>query len=483
MLNDAEYAALLRAHLALFIERAFMHLNRDAPYQPNWHIDLIAAKLEAVQAGTLRRLIINVPPRSLKSLAVSVAFPAWLLGHNSAKEIICASYGQDLSDKFAGDCRNVMTSDWYGRLFGPRLAAGRASLADLRTLRGGGRYATSVAGPLTGRGGDLILIDDPLKPDQALSEVERHNVNHWFDHTVMSRLNDKEQGAIVIIMQRLHLDDLVGHVVEQGGWEVVSLPAIAEQEETFVYASPLGQKHVMRQVGDLLHPARESRETLQVLRATLGEYHFAGQYQQSPVPLGGGLVKHDWIRYYEPYDLPAEFDQIMQSWDTANKETELSDFSVCTTWGIHGDVRYLLHVLRRRMNFPDLKRAVGDLVREHRPAVVLIEDKASGTQLIQELRNNGISSIKEVKSEGSKVMRMHAQTSAFEGGFVRLPRQAPWLDTYVTELTTFPKGRHDDQVDSTAQALAWITLNGVEPALITFYRQQVEDARESGYIA
>ena len=477
MLHDAEYAVLLRARLGLFIERAFVHLNPETPYQPNWHIDLIAAKLEAVQAGTIRRLIVNVPPRSLKSLAVSVAFPAWLLGHDPAKEIICASYGQDLSDKFAGDCRNVMTSDWYERLFGLRLAAGRQSLADLRMRIGGGRYATSVGGPLTGRGGDIIVLDDPLKPDQALSDVERQNVNHWFDHTVMSRLNDKEKGAIVIIMQRLHLDDLVGHVVEQGGWEVVSLPAIAEQEETYVYESAIGRQRVVRQVGDLLHPARESRATLQALRAALGEYHFAGQYQQSPVPLGGGLVKHDWIRYYDPHDVPAKHDQVLQSWDTANKETELSDYSACTTWGITGDVRYLLHVLRRRMNFPDLKRAVGDLIREYRPGIVLIEDKASGTQLIQELRNSGIASIREVKPESNKVMRMHAQTGAFEGGFVRLPRMAPWLDAYVSELTTFPKGRYDDQVDSTAQALAWITVNSVEPGLITYYRRLVAEAR------
>ena len=478
MLNDAEFAALLRARLTFFIERAFGHLNPEIPYLPNWHIDLIAAKLEAVQAGTIRRLIINVPPRSLKSLAVSVAFPAWVLGHDPAKQIICASYGQDLSDKFAADCRNVMTSDWYWRLFGPRLAAGRPSLADLRTLKGGGRYATSVGGPLTGRGGDMIVIDDPLKPDQALSDVERQNVNNWFDNTLMSRLNDKEKGAIVIIMQRLHLDDLVGHVVEQGGWEVVSLPAIAEKEEIFVYESAMGRKTVVRHVGDLLHPARESRETLQVLQAVLGEYNFSGQYQQSPVPLGGGLVKFDWIRYYEPYDVPEKFDQILQSWDTANKETELSDFSVGTTWGIKGEVRYLLYVLRQRMNFPDLKRAVLELIREYRPDVVLIEDKASGTQLIQELRNAGISSIKEVKPESNKVMRMNAQTGAFEGGFVRLPRKAPWLDAYLSELTTFPKGRYDDQVDSTAQALAWITMNGLEPGIIAYYRQLVEQARE-----
>jgi predicted phage terminase large subunit-like protein len=240
--------------------------------------------------------------------------------------------------------------------------------------------------------------------------------------------------------------------------------------------SVIGRQRVVRRIGDLLHPARESRETLQLLQAGLGEYNFAGQYQQSPVPLGGGLVKLEWIRYYEPHDIPEKFDQILQSWDTANKETELANFSVCTTWGIKGDVRYLLNVMRRRMNFPDLKRAVMELIREYRPDIVLIEDKASGTQLIQELRHGGISSIKEVKPESNKIMRMNAQTGAFEGGFVRLPRQAPWLDAFRSELTTFPKGRYNDQVDSTAQALAWITMNGVEPAMITYYRRLAEQA-------
>ena len=411
----------------------------------------------------------------------SVAFVAWALGRNPALQFICASYGQDLAEKHAVDCRNVMTAEWYQRLFGPVLKGNRQAASDLRTSRGGGRYATSVGGPLTGLGGDILLIDDPLKPDEALSDAARQGANAWVDNTLMSRLNDKRTGAIVVIMQRLHMDDLVGHVIEQGGWEVVSLPAIAETQERFEFDTLAGTKVVVRQIGEALHPQREPIEILQDIRRTIGEYNFAGQYQQTPSPAGGGLVKEAWLRYYEPHEKPPKFDQILQSWDTASKESELADFSVCTTWGLKrngaGYDFYLLDVWREKVAFPGLKKAVLELNAKFKPDVILIEDKSSGIQLIQELRSMGHSKVKEAKTEGNKLMRLNAQTPAIEGGFVLLPRRATWLDAYVMELTTFPAGRHDDQVDSTSQALAWIAVNGVEPALITYYRKRVREMR------
>ena len=470
-LTQAEMAVLLRHDFNSFIQRCFIHLNPETPYHDNWHIDLIAAKLEACRAGKCRRLIINVPPRSLKSICTSIAYPAWILAHQPAAQIVCASYGQDLSDKLAQDTRSIMMSDWYQALFATRLVGGRPSVSDFRTTRGGGRLATSVGGVLTGRGADIIIIDDPLKPDEALSDTQRQNVNNWFDHTVLSRLNNKKTGCVIMIMQRLHLDDLVGHVIGQDDWEVVSLPSIAEKNETFTADTIFGERIFTRTTGDLLHPARESVEELDNLRTTLGEYHFAGQYQQSPVPMGGGLVKEAWLRYYEVGEALPRFAQIVQSWDTANKESELCDYSVCTTWGVSQSNLYLLDVVRRRMDFPDLKRAVMEQSAKHRPTVILIEDKASGTQLIQELRASGISTIKAVKPEGNKTMRMNAQTSKIEGGFVFLPIQAHWLAAYQVEITTFPHGKFDDQVDSTSQALGWIQLNGVDPGLLQYYRE------------
>jgi predicted phage terminase large subunit-like protein len=315
--------------------------------------------------------------------------------------------------------------------------------------------ATSVGGVLTGRGADMIIIDDPLKPDEALSESRRNAVNEWYDHTLLTRLNDKERGCIVIIMQRLHQDDLVGHVIEQEDWEILSFAAIAEADEIYQIDSPLGRRLFKREAGSILHPERESAVTLAHIRQTIGEYNFSAQYQQNPTPVGGAMVKTGWLQYYEPDERPERFSQTVQSWDTANKATELSDYSVCTTWGAHDNRYYLLDVFRQRLNYPDLKRKVQELAKRDRPSSILIEDKASGTQLIQDLKADRVYAITAYQPPAGtdKIMRLHAQTAVFENGRVLVPSRAPWLSEYINELTSFPGARHDDQVDSTTQAL------------------------------
>ena len=328
-----EYRALLRQDFSIFSQRCFRQLDPQTNFLNNWHIEVLAAKLEACRQGRIRRLIINIPPRHLKSHCASIAFPAWCLGHNPTAQILCVSYAQDLSDKLARDCRSVMTSKWFQALFSTRPLSRTQALQEFRTTAHGSRLATSVGGVLTGRGADIIIIDDPLKPEEAMSESQRRAVNQWYDNTLFSRLNDKHWGCIILIMQRLHEDDLVGHVLGQDDWEILSFPAIAEQDEEHLIETPLGTQRFTRRVGDVLHPQRESRETLAHIRQTLGEYNFAGQYQQAPAPLGGGLIKTDWFRTYQSGDLPARFDQIVQSWDTANKVSQLSDYSVCTTGG------------------------------------------------------------------------------------------------------------------------------------------------------
>ena len=236
----------------------------------------------------------------------------------------------------------------------------------------------------------------------------------------------------MLIMHRLHEDDLAGHVQAQETWEVVCYPAIAEEDETHLIETPLETRRVTRSRGEALHPEREPLDMLEQIRRTIGEYNFAGQYQQAPSPQGGGMVKSAWFKSYVANERPAEFDRIVQSWDTANKASELSDFSVCTSWGIKGNDLYLLHVLRRRMEYPELKRAV----REQRDAfaaeVVLIEDKASGTQLIQELVAEGLHAVTRYQPQADKIMRMHAQTAMIENGFVHLPKEAGWLAEYRT---------------------------------------------------
>jgi predicted phage terminase large subunit-like protein len=476
----ALYQALLRADLAGFAHRAFCELNPRGGFAMNWHVEAITAKLSALRAGRIGRLIISVPPRHLKSHLASVAFPAWCLGHDPSTQILCVSYAQDLADKLSRDCRRIMTSDWYQRLFPTRLSPQRQAVAEFETTAQGCRLATSVGGVLTGRGADIIIIDDPLKPEEALSQTQRLAANEWFDHTLYSRLNDKRKGAIVLIMHRLHEDDLVGHVLAQEDWEVVRFPAIAEDDETYMIEALVESRCVSRARGEALHPEREPIEMLEQIRRTIGEYNFAGQYQQAPSPLGGGLVKAAWFRNYAPNERPDQFDRIVQSWDTANKASELSDFSVCTSWGIKGKDLYLLHVLRRRMEYPELKRIVREQAQAFAANVVLIEDKASGTQLIQELVADGLHAVTRYQPQSDKVMRMHAQTAMIENGFVHLPKEAPWLAPYLHELAAFPKGRHDDQVDSTAQMLDWFK-RGSGPSsnagIFELYRRRAEELR------
>jgi predicted phage terminase large subunit-like protein len=454
------YAEVLRNDLCAFIHRSFLELNAQTQFHPNWHIEVLAAKLEEVRRGVCRRLIVNVPPRHLKSHAISIAFPAWLLGHDPAKQVLSVTYAQDLSDNLARNSRTLMTSPFYEALFDTRLSRGREAVSDYETNSGGYRLSTSLGGVLTGRGADIIIIDDPLKADDALSENRRRSVNEWYDNTLRSRLNSQEKGAIIIVMQRLHADDLVAHVQEHETWDVLSFPAVAEQEETYNITTPYGRKRISRKAGEILQPTLLSLTTLETHRRAMTEYNFAAQYQQNPEPASGIIVKREWLKYYGPEEKPDKFDQIIQSWDTANKDTELANFSVCTTWGLKNKRMYLLDVFRRKLEFPDLKRFVRELAKLHGARIVLVEDKASGTSLIQELRADQFSLVQAAPAlDGDKIMRLRAQTAKIEGGFVLFPKEAHWLNTYLLELITFPNSKNDDQVDSTVFALAWSTSN------------------------
>jgi predicted phage terminase large subunit-like protein len=352
-----------------------------------------------------------------------------------------------------------MMSQMYKGLFRTRLSSARHALQELTTTQRGFRLATSIGGVLTGRGADFLIIDDPLKPDEAISELARRRVNDWYDHTLVSRLNDKRCGRIVLIMQRLHQNDLVGYLLEKEEFRLVRFPAIAEEDETFTLPTPFNDlRTYSRKKGEALHPERENLALLEKIKNSLGSYNFAGQYQQSPAPQGGGMIKEKWFKIYTPESCQNRYDYILQSWDTANKVTELSDYSVCTTWGKSGNDLYLLHVYRKKMDYPTLKRAVAEQARLWGASVIVIEDKASGTQLIQEFCCEGSFNVKKYQPgpNHDKVMRAYTCCNVLENGFVHLPEKADWLAEYVSEMTVFPNGRYDDQVDSTSQALDWI---------------------------
>lgn len=483
-ISPRQYEAILRNDLHAFTQRAFAELNPARSFKDNWHLEVLADRLTRVLRGDTKRLIINMPPRYLKSISTSVALPAFALGHDPAKRIISVSYAQDLADKLSIDARTVMSSEWYRRLFpGTRLSRTPNTKAEFRTTEGGFRLATSTGGALTGRGADLIIVDDPIKPDDALSEARRNTCNEWCSGTLQTRLDDKTDGAIIVVMHRLHEDDLSGYVQQSGEWEVLSLPAIAVEQETFSYRTLFGPQTHVRQEGEVLHPGVETREQIEAMRANMGSYHFLGQYQQTPTPREGSIVKIDWFRRYAEADRPARFDQILCSWDTGTKATELSDYSVCTVWGVANKHKYLLHVVRRKMEYPELKQMVRQVATAHSANVILIEDKAAGTQLIQELRNEGVHGVHAYTPTNAKEMRMHAQCATIESGLVYLPEKAPWLDDYLHELATFPGSKHDDQVDSTSQALEFLAIGKRTTGLLEFYRQRYEEDLRQGRIA
>jgi hypothetical protein len=231
--TPAEVAAIIRSDLYSFIRASFPLVSPNDQFAGNWHIEAIACHLERIRRGELKRLIITLPPRSLKSICASVAFPAFVLGHNPKQRIICVSYSEALARKHANDCRAVMRSDFYQRVFPKtRISPNKDTELEFATTLGGNRLATSVGGTLTGRGGNLIVIDDPTKPQDAYSEAERERTEQWYSNTLISRLDNKTKDGIVLVMQRLHVDDLVGRLLEQGGWYHLNLPAIAEFEDS-----------------------------------------------------------------------------------------------------------------------------------------------------------------------------------------------------------------------------------------------------------
>jgi predicted phage terminase large subunit-like protein len=452
--NRALLDSLLRNDLTAFTQRCFQTVVPGTPYLPNWHIEAIAYQLERCRRGETQRLIVTLPPRSLKSICASVAFPAFALGHDPTLRIICASYAQELAKKHARDFRTVLESDWYRRIFpGTRIDPRKNTENEIQTTAQGYRLSTSVGGTLTGRGGNLILIDDPLKPTDRMSEVKRGGVNEWYGSTLTSRLDSKAEDVIVLIMQRLHVGDLVSHVLETGEqWTHLNLPAIAEKDEEI----PLGDGHFHhRAVGELLHPERESMKELEAQKAAMGSQNFSAQYLQAPIPEGGALIQNEWFRTYARAPDRGPDDRVVQSWDTATMTGPTNDYSVCTTWLIRGRKYFLLDVLRKRLEYPDLRRQVLSHAAAYAPTAVLIEKAGNGAPLVQDLQREGKLCPIGIPPVGDKVVRLEAQSAVIEAGYVLLPERAAWLDDFRDEMLAFPYGRHDDQVDTVSQFLEW----------------------------
>ena len=447
--------SLLRSDFASFVKKSFYTVNPGTKYLHNWHIDLMAEHLKACENGKIKRLIVNIPPRYLKSLCVSVAWPAWLLGHDPSRRIIVSSYSQFLSLKHSLDCRVVVNSSWYKRAFPSfAISSDQNEKSKFITSKRGFRMATSVGGSVTGEGGNFLIVDDPHNPTQIFSEVQRKAALDWFDKTFSSRLDDKKEGVFVVVMQRLHEDDLTGHLLakQNSDWEQLILPAKFDRKTIIEFGDV--KKEI--KLGEFLHPEREGKEEVERAKIDFGSFAFNAQYQQNPLPANDGMIVPAWIKRYKT--LPAEFKSITQSWDTAIKSGGKNDFSVCTTWGETESNYYLVDVRRFRQEYPDLKRSVINLAEKYKPDAILIEDKASGQSLLQDLkRESKLPAIPIIPRE-DKVTRMSSSSPLIESGKVLLPEQEDWLADYESELFSFPFAHHDDQVDSTSQFLGWTKL-------------------------
>ncbi len=437
-------------NLSYFIQRSFYIVNQGTKYKHNWHIDAISEALNQIYKGNIKRLIINMPPRYLKSFCVSVAFPAWVLGNNPEKRIIVASYSEKLSLKHSTDCRLIIENEWFQNIFkNCILSKNQNEKYKFSTTFNGYRFATSINGTLTGEGGDILIVDDPHNPQDVLNNKYRQKTIDWYGNTFSSRLNDKKNGAIIIVMQRLHNEDLSGYLLEKGGWTHLNLPVLFEEETKI----SIGNFSKIIKKGELLFEEREGEREIEKIKLDMGTYTFNAQYQQKPMVENSGMFKKEWLKYY---DKDINFENIYLSFDTAIKAGVNNDPTVCTIWGEYKNNYYLIDVFRKWLEYPDLKKEAINLIKKYEPLAVLIEDKASGQSLIQDLKNTIKSNIIPIKVTKDKITRFASVTPFFESGRIFIFKNNFWQFDFEYELMGFPNIKHDDQVDSVSQFLNWI---------------------------
>lgn len=452
--DEEVYWAAVRSDLRVFLSQSFNTIYPGRVFLDNWHIYAIIHSLELSIAGKQPRLIINLPPRQLKSFITSVVLPAFILGQDPSAKIICISYSDDLAKTLARDFKRIVESAWYRKIF-PHVQPTKTTENELVTDQGGFRYATSVGGTLTGRGGDFIIIDDPIKPEDANSDSMRKNTNDWFQSTLFSRLDDKKRSVMIIVMQRLHVNDLTGFAQESGGFEKLSFPAIATSDTSI----PLSATEIYsRKEGEPLHAEYEDLNTLEQIRDQIGTYNFVSQYQQSPETPSGGLIKRKYIHIidHSPKIRPDGYWWV--SIDSALSTSETADYSALTLGYSSTDGHFVLYVERGRWDYEMLKSKALRYVRRFGDDMIFIVEAAgSGISLIEYMRKAQLRCFHH-QAKHDKVERASLVLPLFLAGRVHICNVKSangWVEEFVNELLTFPNGRHDDQVDSLVQALGW----------------------------
>lgn len=464
-----------RRDLYEFVKLMWPVLEPGAPFVDGFHIRMICDALQAVTAGEVRRLIINVPPRHGKSNLVSILWPAWVWVTHPHRRWLFASYAQALAERHSGACRHVIESPDYRQLYGHgfQLAADANQKSRFETNRGGARLATSVGGAATGEGGDIIVIDDPLKIEDASSKLALADVIRSFDLTLSTRLNNRQTGAIVLVCQRLNERDLAGHLLARGGWQHLCLPA--EYDQRHPHISPDDPRSVD---GQLLWPEMYGAADIAELKEQLGSYGVASQLQQLPAPLTGGIFAKDRWCWYDPA-WPPRCEQVIISVDLAYTGNTGSDYSVAQVWGVLGADKFLLHQAREKLSFRgqiSMIRRVHELTREryssaHSPGIY-VEKTANGAALIDQLGKE-IPALIPVTPRGDKVTRAMAVSPQVEAGNIHLPGAANasgtgydptctprWVQGFVEETAGFPAAAYDDQVDAFTQAITCLDQPG-----------------------
>lgn len=453
---------ITRESFPYFLEKAFNQVSPADHYIHSWHIDAMSDYLQAMKKGQLQRLIINIPPRFLKSITCSVAWPAFLLGHNPQTKIICASYGDTLVNDLSMKTKAILESHWFKTMFPNFILSRSQNQKDhFETTERGFRLGAVVGGGVTGLGADWIVVDDPIKPSDATSDAKRRHSNNWITNTLMSRDTGGRSAKIICVMQRLHENDATGLFKEMGGFEHLELPA-EFSKKTFI-TTPT---HIWElEKGEYLNPDLYGQQYLTQKRESLGEWNYACQYLQSPAPLEGGLLKKDKFKWYDDDTKPSNFKFVVHSWDTADTVTDTSAFSCCTIWGVCEKGFYLLRVINKRLDTIGLESEFLKTYHRDKPAHVLIENKSSGRYLIQKFQqvHDGdllpIVSIDVTGRDGDKQQRFMSAIDYIMHGQVYFPQNTLWIDDYVKQLTTFPNSKFADMVDSTSQFFKWIKEN------------------------
>lgn len=485
--------------LYIFLRNAWRYIDAN-PWADGWPIEAVAEHLQAVADGQIKRLIVNIPPRMGKSSLTSVAFPAWVWAQKKKGptigpqvQFLCASYANQLVLRDSVKCRRLIESAWYQSMWGDRfnLTSDQNTKSRFSNNKGGERLITSVGAAVTGEGGSCIIIDDPNSAAEAFSEASIQSTIEWWDGTMSTRLNDQKTGAFVIIQQRLAEDDLTGHILsrDKGDYCHLVLPMHYEAERSF-YTS-INWKDPRDKEGELLWPERFGEKEVKNLEIALGKHLSAGQLEQRPEPLGGGVIKRDWWQLWDEQSFPP-MDYIIASLDTAYTASTMNDYSAITIWGVftldsvaqsnrvldvNGRPVYteraynesapkvmLMHAWQERLEFNDLIEKVAKTCKSLKVDKLLIENKAAGISVAQELRRVYAGERFSVQLHDpksiDKLARLYSVQQLFSDGMIYAPERS-WSDLVITQVGQFPRGKHDDLVDTVSQCLRYLRDNGL----------------------